>query len=80
MLVDAAAAVNNIPLWVPDVMLGITAVGSIATAVASVINGLVQLRRLEALDHQRTQREIAQHQELLGAIATNTVPQERAHE
>lgn len=71
------AAAATVPAWLAAVIVGLTTLGAFVNAVSGAIGALVQLRRLEALDRQRTEREVAQHQELLTAINTTTVPEEK---
>jgi hypothetical protein len=72
--VFAFAASVAIPVWLAPVLVGVTAIGAIANAVGGIIGDFISLRRLQSLDAQRTQREIAQHAELMAAVKTKETP------
>lgn len=62
------AAASGVPVGLATALVAITALGATIQAVAAALNGIVQLRRLQSLDAQRTIREEARHAELLAAV------------
>ncbi len=70
----ALASAVAIPAWLAPVLVGLTAIGAAGSAVANALGAWVNLRRLEALDRQRTQREVAQHAEVMDAIQSKGTP------
>lgn len=57
-----------LPVWLAPVVVALTAFGAAANALGSIVSGYVSVRRLELMDKQRTEREQAQHTEVLDAI------------
>lgn len=66
MIVPAVA--SNVPAWLAAVLVAITGVGALANALSGIVGGLFQIRRLEQMDRERTEREIQEHQEVISAI------------